>query len=341
MSTQTRPSYVIRRAGPQDVPAILGLRPLAGPGFTSLSASDEAIAARLETSARSFDRSVEQPGAERYVLVLQSLADGEICGMAGVRATVGENPPFFNFRVLRIAQASSVVQRRFDMDVLILVNEFSGASEVGSLFVSPEHRAGGIGRALAQTRYLMTAVEPWRFSDRLVSELRGVVDAEGRSPFWEALGRHFFKMDFSEADRLSAMSDNQFILDLMPKYPIYADLLPEAARQAIGRCHKDGEGAMRLLQWEGFQYADVVDIFDGGPNMIASRDSVRTARESKRLPLILDDKIQDGARCLIAVADMARFRCVPARAQITSEGVCVGAATIDALQARAGETVLV
>ncbi len=62
----------------------------------------------------------------------------------------------------------------------------------------------------------------------MVSELRGVVGPDGVSPFWEALGRHFFKMDFSEADRLSATTDNQFILDLMPKYPIYADLLPEA-----------------------------------------------------------------------------------------------------------------
>ncbi len=85
-----------------------------------------------------------------------------------------------------------------------------------------------------------------------MSELRGVVSPEGVSPFWEAVGRHFFRMDFAEADKLSATTDNQFILDLMPQHPIYVDLLPEAARAVIGQCHRDGLGARRLLEWEGF-----------------------------------------------------------------------------------------
>ncbi len=72
-------------------------------------------------------------------------------------------------------------------------------------------------------------------------------------------------MDFAEADKLSATTDNQFILDLMPQHPIYVDLLPEAARAVIGKCHKDGEGARRLLEWEGFSFSNVIDIFDGGP----------------------------------------------------------------------------
>ena len=44
------------------------------------------------------------------------------------------------------------------------------------------------------------AAQRERFHDRVVSELRGVVSAEGASPVWEAVGRHFFRMDFSEAD---------------------------------------------------------------------------------------------------------------------------------------------
>ncbi len=43
------------------------------------------------------------------------------------------------------------------MDVLIGVNDFTGCTEVGSLFVRPEHRAAGIGRALAQCRYMLMA----------------------------------------------------------------------------------------------------------------------------------------------------------------------------------------
>ncbi|HRE42748.1 MAG TPA: arginine N-succinyltransferase, partial [Terricaulis sp.] len=134
----------------------------------------------------------------------------------------------------------------FDMDVLIGVNDFTGCTEVGSLFVRPEHRVPGVGRALAQCRYMLMAAAPHRFHHQVVSELRGVVSDDGVSPFWEAVGRHFFRMDFEEADRLSATTDNQFILDLMPQHPLYVDLLPAEARAVIGKCHRAGEGARSL-----------------------------------------------------------------------------------------------
>ena len=67
----------------------------------------------------------------------------------------------------------------------------------------------------------------------------------------------------------------------MPKYPIYVDLLPNEAREVIGRCHVDGVPASKMLEWEGFEFERVVDIFDGGPIMQASRNMIRTTRESR------------------------------------------------------------
>ncbi|HWA00095.1 MAG TPA: arginine N-succinyltransferase [Caulobacterales bacterium] len=332
------PAYVVRAAGPGDFAAFQALRREAGPGFTSLMLDDPALRARLEASEGSFASSALQPGSERYLLALEHVASGEVAGCCGVKATIGQTPPFFNFRVLRIAQSSAAAQRRFDMSVLILVNEFTGCSEVGSLFVRAAHRAGGIGRTLAQARYLLMASAPQRFHERVVSELRGVVGADGVSPFWEALGRHFFKMDFHEADRLSATTDNQFILDLMPKYPIYADLLPESARAVIGECHVDGAGARRLLEWEGFAFSDVVDIFDGGPLLSASRDSIRTAREAKRVKLALGD---GGKRALIARPDIATYRCTSAHAVIGGGEARVSRETLDALKLEPGAEALV
>ena len=58
-------------------------------------------------------------------------------------------------------------------------------------------------------------------------------------------------MDFNEADHISAEQDNQFILDLMPKYPIYAALLPKAAQEVMGQTHPAGIGARRFLEKEG------------------------------------------------------------------------------------------
>lgn len=335
------PAYVMRAAGPADLQGFLQLREIAGAGFTSLMLDDKAMAAKLALSEQSFASSTTTAGSERYFMALEHIATGALAGCCGVKSTIGEVPPFFNFRMITEAQSSPPVNRRFDMRVLIGVNDFTGCSEVGSLFVRPEHRAAGVGRALAQNRYMLMATQPQRFRSQVVSELRGVVYPDGTSPFWEAVGRHFFRMDFAEADKLSAITDNQFILDLMPQHPVYVDLLAQEARDVIGKCHKDGEGAQRLLEWEGFSFSNVVDIFDGGPLMSVQRDHIRTLRESKRLKLEPAAKLAGAKRALIAVPNIQNYRCATAHASIANGEAQVDPAVLAALRLDAGAEVLV
>jgi arginine N-succinyltransferase len=258
--------------------------------------------------------------------------------MAQVKALVGVAQPFFSFRVLQIAAASAAAARRYDMDVLILVNECAGCTEVGSLFVKSEHRIHGLGRLLSRARYMLMAADPERFAPRIVSELRGFFTPEGVSPFWEALGRHFFRMDFEAADHLSATTDNQFILDLMPKYPIYVDLLARTAQDVIGRCHPEGEGARRLLEREGFRFDRVIDIFDGGPLFTAPRDTIATVRKARLL------RAREGAEgdgvMLLANPDVASFRCVSALAQVTADEIILTRETMNRLGVAPGAQVL-
>lgn len=336
----TMPAYLMRAAVPADLEGFKQLREIAGAGFTSLMIDDEAMLRKLELSQASFASSATQAGPERYMIALEHVESGVIAGCCGVKSTIGETPPFFNFRIIREAQASAVVGRRFDMDVLIGVNDFTSCSEVGSLFVRPEHRAAGVGRALAQSRYMLMAAAPQRFREHVISELRGVVSAEGVSPFWEAIGRHFFRMDFAEADRLSATTDNQFILDLMPQHPVYIDLLPEAARRVIGKCHEAGEGARKLLEWEGFVFSNVVDIFDGGPLVSAPRDQIRTKRESRRARVEIGAVSDDGKRALLAAPRLGDFRCVATRVSLSEHGVLAGASALTALGLNDGDEAL-
>jgi arginine N-succinyltransferase len=335
------PAYVMRAAGPADLEGFKQLREIAGAGFTSLMLDDKAMAAKLALSEQSFASTSTTAGPERYFLALEHIASGALAGCCGVKSTIGEVPPFFNFRMITEAQSSAPVNRRFDMRVLIGVNDFTGCSEVGSLFVRPEHRAAGVGRALAQNRYMLMATQPQRFRQQVVSELRGVVYPDGTSPFWEAIGRHFFKMDFAEADKLSAITDNQFILDLMPQHPVYVDLLPQEARDVIGKCHADGEGARKLLEWEGFTFSNVVDIFDGGPLMSVQRDHIRTLRESKRYRIEPAAQLSGAKRALIAVPEIRNYRCVAAHAAVANGVAQVDAAVLAALKLDAGAEILV
>jgi arginine N-succinyltransferase len=331
----------MRAAGPSDLEGFKQLRAIAGAGFTSLMLDDAGMAKRLDVSQQNFASQATIAGKERYFIALEHIESGQIAGCCGVKATIGETPPFFNFRLITEAQSSVVANRRFDMQVLIGVNDFTGCTEVGSLFVRPEHRAPGVGRALAQCRYMLMAAAPRRFHEQVVSELRGVVSPEGVSPFWEALGRHFFRMDFSEADKLSATTDNQFILDLTPQHPIYVDLLPKEARDVIGKCHKDGEGARKLLEWEGFSFSNVVDIFDGGPLVSAKRDHIRTLRESGRARVEPAAGSEAGSRALIATPNINTFRCVSTRAIVLNGVAKVDAGALAALNLKTGDEAVV
>jgi arginine N-succinyltransferase len=118
---------------------------------------------------------------------------------------------------------------------------------------------------------------PHRFGDRFFVPLAGVTDDNGQSPFWDALGRKFFKMDFLDAERVIGGARNRtLIVELMPHYPVYVPLLPGLAQEAMGQIHPSGELAFNLLAEEGFEADEYIDIFDGGPILQAHKNALRS-----------------------------------------------------------------
>ncbi|MGF1464305.1 MAG: arginine N-succinyltransferase [Maricaulaceae bacterium] len=338
---------IVRPAKARDLEALSELARLSGSGFTSLPTDEESLARRVALSQDSFSKPVTAPGDETYLLMLEDLTDGAVIGTSAVKACVGRKKPFFNFKLFSITQVSAAVQQAldphrepFDMDVMVLVNEFAGCAEVGTLFVRPERRGGGAGRLAAQSRYLFMAGAPERFGRTVLAELRGRVSPDGHSPFWEHLGRKFFRMDFDDADFLSGVTNNQFILDLMPKYPIYVDLLPDEAQAVIGQVHPEGERARDLLLAEGFRYNRAIDIFDGGPVVSAPLSDIGTVRDSALLQAEVGEP-DPGARALISNNRLAGFRATAVRAAATDTAVIAPAAVWSALDVGPGDTVRV
>lgn len=329
-------SYVMRPSRLDDFDVLMQLAEESGPGFTSLPVHERILRERLEKSEKSFAGTLPEPQYGKYLMMLEDHETGEIGGCSAVKAGVGIDQPFFNYRVITLAQASHAADRRFDMDALVLTNEFVGYTEVGTLFLRQDHRGGGAGRLLAQSRYLLMAAKPDRFGDMVLAELRGVVDARGETPFWDAIGEHFFRMSFTEADILSATTDNQFILDLMPKYPIYVDLLPPEAREVIGRCHADGVGAMKLLEWEGFRFERTVDIFDGGPLVAAARSTIRTVRESRQVTVRIGDAA--GRTGILSNDRFSDIRVTSVEGALADDIFYTSADVLDRLQMSEGDT---
>lgn len=329
---------VVRPAKPDDLEAIIHLADLAGPGFTSLAVGADVLERRLNKSTKSFSGQSAISPDHVYLLLLEDISKNEVIGLSAVKAQIGIRDPFFSFRTLKIAQKSAVTGSRFDMEVLVLVNEFAGATEVGSLFVKDGYRGSGAGRLIAQSRYMLMAVDPDRFGDTIVSELRGRVSEAGMSPFWDAIGRKFFRMNFDEADRISAERDNQFILDLMPKYPIYIALLPKAAQEAIGQTHSAGIGARKLLEEEGFRYDGVIDIFDGGPSVSAPRADLQTVKASG-LFSVKTGNVTKGETALLCNNDVENFRCLKTEAVFDGSTVTIAKSALDQLLVDEGDSI--
>ncbi len=327
-------SFRIRAARDNDLQPLYEMAKLTGGGFTNLPPDRSALRAKLDRSRAAFAADGAEPGVpladELFVLVLENVKTGEIRGTCQMFTHVGQSFPFYSYRVSTLTQHSKELKRTFRADMLSLTTDLEGSSEVGGLFLHPGERAGGLGMLLARSRYLFIAGHRARFADRILAELRGVIDEAAGSPFWDGLAGRFFGMNFQDADQFNATQGHQFIADLFPKHPIYIAMLTDSARAAIGMPHPSGRAAMRMLESEGFSYENYVDIFDGGPTMTARTDQVRTIREAQPNKVIAIDD-DGGVPALIATGTLADFRCSYGRLRQAGEGVVIDRACATAL----------
>jgi len=314
----------VRPALVSDVDGLKTLAALTGGGFTNLPDDRVSLAKRLARSELCYAADISEPHDELYMLVLEHVPSGRIGGTAALFSRVGMTWPFYSYKLTTLSMHSRELGRTYRTGVLHLVNDFDGASEVGGLFLHPDLRAGGLGRLLARSRYLFLARHRDRFGDRVFAELRGALRADGSSPFWDGLAGKFFGMGFREADAFNAVEGNQFIADLMPKYPVYVPLLPDDARAAIGQPHDAGRAALKMLEGEGFAYNGYVDIFDGGPTVDARIADVRTVREAVRSHVARKDAADGGVR-LVAGGTLGAFCCAAVPVSIADAGLCVPA----------------
>ena len=322
-------SFVIRPSREDDLEHLYEMAKLTGGGFTNLPADRDALTGKLERSAKAFANTGDELVDETFLLVLENTETGAVRGTCQLMTQVGQQWPFYSYRLNTLTQYSQELDRTVRAEMLHLVTDLEGCSEVGGLFLHPNERAGGLGLLLARSRYLFIAMHRQRFAERVLAELRGIIDDRGGSPFWDGVAGRFFGMTFQEADYFNAINGNQFIADLMPKHPVYVAMLNEEAKKVIGVPHPTGRAAMRMLENEGFAAEGYVDIFDGGPTMTARTDQVRSVRKS--VPArIASTELDIGERALIATGTLDSFRSAYGMREIGPDG----SIAIDALCAR-------
>jgi arginine N-succinyltransferase len=313
---------------------------LTGGGFTNLPADKGTLVEKLAKSELAFDKAEEAQGSDCYIFVLEDPKEGLIRGTCQVFGMVGTAQAFYSYHLSTLTQWSPELGKTFRNQMLTLTTDLEGSSEVGGLFLHPALRAGGWGLLLARSRYLFIKAHRRRFGDRLLAELRGVMDEAGNSPFWDALAGKFFDMSFPEADSFNAVNGTHFIADLMPKTPIYVSLLPDSARAVMGQPHPNGRAALRMLQEEGLIFERYIDIFDGGPTVTAPTDQVRTIRESQEEKIV---EVGEGGKVkmLLAAGRLRDFRAARAEVRrVGRKGLAISREAAELLEVDVGSTVL-
>ncbi len=271
--------FIIRPIETKDLDGLMELLEKSGHGLTSLPKDPEVLKKRIRISERSFLHREDGPGGEDYIFVMEELFTGRLVGVCAIISKIGGFEPYYFYRVEKTQHESKSIHVKNEVTSLHFHFIHNGPAEICSLYLHPDYRNSQNGRFLSLSRFLFIAENRRYFEDQVVAELRGMVNDSGHSPFWDAVGKNFFKIDFPTADYLY-VKNKRFIEELLPKHPIVTNLLPEDAQYVVGKVHQNTEPAKRILEQEGFRFSGLVGIFEPGPVLIADVDSIRAIRES-------------------------------------------------------------
>lgn len=271
--------YILRSVQPRDLKDLFKLSN--NMVFINLPADEDLIRAKIESSMKSFKNPSTDLSKNYYIFVLENSETGHILGVSMIHAQHGtENEPHFYLSVGQEAKFSQTINTGFVHGTLKLGLDSNGPSEIGGLILDPEHRGSKekLGKQLSFVRFLYMATSPERFKPMIHSELLPPFDKHGNSPLWEAVGRRFLNMNYTEADILSR-NNKEFILSLFPSENIYQTLLPMEARESIGKVGKETEPVKKMLESIGFKYTYEVDPFDGGPHYRCPLKEIKPVKE--------------------------------------------------------------
>ena len=303
---------IIRPIQAGDFEALYQIAEESGHGFTSLPVNADLLRHKIARAEASFVKTVDAPFDEGYLMVLEDTDTREVVGTCAIEAAVGMEDAFYHYRLGTEVYHSEQIDVRNEVETLTLCHDYTGAAEMCTLFLREAYRKGNNGRMLSRSRFLFLAQHAQRFGETVIAEMRGVSDADGHSPFYGWLQKHFLGIDFIQADYLSGLGKKAFMAEMMPRNPVYVCLLPEEAQKVIGEVHTNTRPALSLLQAEGFRCRGYVDIFDGGPTVECRLSDIRGVRESRLLTVDIGDMLEADSQFIISNTQLTHYRATSA-----------------------------
>lgn len=319
-------SFIVRNARHDDLAQMHDLARQFG--LLNLPADKKVLSDKIDRSVQSFAGDLPKDQSE-YLFVLEDVEEAQVVGTSLIMAKHGnEDVPHSFFKILKRNHYSDDLGLGFIHQVLRFQLDPDGPTEIGGLLVDKSYRRRPekLGKLISLSRFLYIAMHPDRFEDRVLCELTPPLTDEGRSEFWEALGRRFTGLPYQEADLLS-QSHKEFIRALFPEDDIYLCLLDAKARTVLGRVGEHTKPAQHLLESIGFEYLDEVDPFDGGPHFGCATNEIKPIQQAKNLRLNEWQSPSFKESCLVATMFENEFRCSVSNCDIRNEEICLPSKT--------------
>jgi len=343
---------IIRPVQTSDLEQVYQLARKAPAGLTTLPCDREKLGYKIRESVKNLDYPPSKAGGESFLFVLEDNESQTVIGTSAVFTKIGGFQPFWTYEIKSLKNTCSVLGVDKNIDYLQVKTDHDGPSEIGTLFLAPEHRQKHAGRFLSLSRFLFMAEYKHMFEDCVLAELRGTINDDGSAVFWDAIGSHFFGIPYGEADRM-VTDDKSFIERLMPKFPIYIPLLPKEAQLVMGVVAEDTRPALRLLEQEGFEKIPEVDIFEAGPILSCKTSDIRSIRQSKVATLMAmpsnqswDDIFAESTShevprlyMVANINDIKSYRATVSEVFVDNEGLFLPEATITSLNINPGDEV--
>lgn len=301
---------VLRPVEITDLPQLQQLARDSLVGVTSLPDDSERLRCKILASCASFDSAAAAPGPENYFFVLEDLDSQRLLGCSEILATAGFNEPFYSLRNRHFTSASRELNIEHGVPALSLCHDLNDHTLLRGFHIDAALVRTPFSELLSRARLLFIAAHAPRFAEAVITEIVGYSDENGHSPFWNALGKHFFDLPYAEAERLCGLQSRAFLAELMPQYPIYVPMLPPDAQACIGRIHPDGQEAFDILEREGFETNSYIDLFDAGPTLYARTANIRSIARSHTVPVQQQAQIDARGRYLLSNDALHDYRAI-------------------------------
>ncbi len=278
-------NFLLREVRAKDLQTIFELADTFS--LLNLPPDERIIGEKIKASDKSFRGESASLEESEYFFVIEDIEKKKVIGTSLILAKHGtEEFPHTYFDVKKKERYSKELGIGFIHQVLKLSYDSDGPTEIGGLLVADHYRGRPekVGKQISLIRFLYMAMHRQRFEDRILCELAPPLSPDGRSEFWEALGRKFTGLPYMEADYLSSQN-KEFIKNLFPEEDIYTCVLDAKARYVIGRVGLSTMPAKHLLESIGFKYLNQIDPFDGGPHYGVALKDITLVKKTKQYEL--------------------------------------------------------